>query len=563
MNIVSPTAAPRAVVPASCTPGSVGVDVDEGALVAALLDPAFYPHRSARVEHVQTHVSHVFLAGPYAYKLKKPVRFPFLDARTVERRRALCEDELRLNWRLAAPVYLGVIPITRDAAGQLALDGAGRVVDSVVWMRRLPDARTLERLVRDGGADADMFECLAHLLAHFHANAPSGPEVSAHATPEALATAWSDVLRLAAPLPPDVLPPATRTILDEFAAEFVRRQRRLLARRQSGGRVREGHGDLRAEHVYVVDAPVVAAPPHAPLAPGVYLVDCLEFSHALRCTDVASEIAFLAMDLERLERPDFAAAFVDAYAAASGDRELPVLLPFYAAYRACVRGAVDGLKAAEPEVEAADRHAAAARAGGEFALALRYAWRSQGGAVIACCGLSGTGKTAIATALAEATGFTHLSSDELRREEDPAVRPAAYGSDRYAPAARGAVYTHLCDRADRVLAAGGGVIADATFIRRADRDALTAVAAHRKRPLLFVECEAEERVVRERLEARTGGLSDARWSTHVHQRDERDAFDAAEPRHTVRTEEPLPSVVENLLVALWRWRAHLGSPETP
>ena len=553
--------APRTIVSgADAHRAPAGDDLDEAALVAALADPAFYPHRPAAVEHVQTHISHVFLAGPYAYKLKKPVRFPFLDAGTADRRRALCEDELRLNWRLAAPVYLGVLPITRDDAGRLAFDGDGRVVDRVVWMRRLPDGRMLEHLVASGAADASVFECLAHLLADFHANAPAGPEVSAHAAPEALTAAWGDVLRLADPLPDDVLPRGARVILTDFATDFVARHAALLARRRTARRIREGHGDLRAEHVYVIDAPVPAAPPHAPLAPGLYVVDCLEFSQTLRCTDVASEVAFLAMDLERLGRPDFAAAFADAYAAASGDRELHALLPFYCAYRACLRGAVDGLKAAEPEVAPDDRVRAAARARSEFGLALRHAWRSQGATLIACCGVSGTGKTALAAELAQATGFTHLSSDVLRDEAFPAHGPAPYGGERYTPDARAAVYRRLCDDADRLLAAGRGVVADATFIRRADRDALAAVAARRGAPLLFVECDAEEDIVRRRLESRADGPSDARWSTYLGQRADREPFDAAEPYRQVRTEQAPEAVLADLLVPLWRWRADARDP---
>lgn len=528
--------------------------VDEAELVRALCRPDFYPHRPPTVEHVQTHISHVFLAGPYAYKLKKPVRLPFVDAGTPERRRRLCEDELRLNWRLAAPVYLGVLPVTRDPSGALTLDGRGAVVDRVVWMRRLPAARMLDALITAGEADASMLECLAHLLADFHASTPSQPAVTAHGSPDALLHAWSDVLHLADALPPDVLSPAARQVLGAFARGFVDRHRPLLERRQSGRRIREGHGDLRAEHVCILDAPVLAPAPHAALAPGIYIVDCLEFSEALRCSDVASEIAFLAMDLERLGRADFAAAFVADYVAASGDRELPTLLPFYVAYRACVRGAVDGVQAADADIDPAARAVARQRAGSEFALALRHAWAERGPAMIACCGLSGSGKTTLAAALAEMTGWPHVSTDVLRgRAPEPGV--AAYGGGRYTAEARAAIYARLCEETDRALSAGCGVIADATFIRRADRDALAAVAARHGRPLLFVECEADATVVRARLAARQDGPSDARWATHLQQREARDAFAATEPHLVVRTDRNAATALDDVLPVLWRWRA--------
>ena len=528
---------------------------DQAALVRALSDPAFYPHRPSQVEHVQTHISHVFLAGPYVYKLKKPVHFPFLDASTADRRRALCEDELCFNWRLAAPVYLGVLPITRQDDGHFALDGGGRVVDRVVWMRRLPAERMLDRLVADGVVDPATLERLARMLADFHASSAAGPEVATHGAPGALLTAWRRVLALAAPLVGGPLPPATHTILAAFGPAFIARQDALLRSRQAAHRIREGHGDLRAEHVCVVDTPVPAAPPHAPLPAGTYVVDCVEFSRALRCNDGASEVAFLAMDLARHGRPDLASVFVDAYVVASGDRALRSLLPFYCAYRACVRGAVEALEVAEPEVEPAERLAAATRAQQYFARALRHAWEAAGSAVFVCCGLSGSGKSAVAAALSEATGFAHLSSDVLRRQTTTCASPAPYGTGRYAPAARAAVYARLCDEADAELAAGGGVVADATFIRRQDRKALAAVAARHRRPLLFLECEADPATVRRRLDARRDGPSDARWDTYVSQRDEREPFGTDEPHRTLDTAHDLRDVLEEHLPAIWRWHA--------
>ena len=536
---------------------------DQAALVRALADPAFYPHRPPRVEHVQTHISHVFLAGPYVYKLKKAVRFPFVDASTAARRGSLCEEELRLNWRLAVPIYLGVLPVTRERDGRLALGGNGAVVDRVVWMRRLPAERMLDRLVEDGAADAGMLGRLARLLADFHARAPDGPAVAAHATPEAVLGAWRQVLALAAPLVGGALPVATHSILASFGPAFLAQHDPLLRRRHAAGhRIREGHGDLRAEHVCIIDTPVPAAPPHAPIAPGIYVVDCVEFSHALRCNDVASEVAFLTMDLERLGRPDLAGAFVDAYVAASGDRELRTLLPFYCVYRACVRGAVEGLKAAEPEVKSGDRLAAVARARQYFALALRYAWRAQGPAVIACCGLSGSGKSALAAALAEATGFVHLSSDLIRRQGAPCGSPAPYGTGLYAPAARAAVYARLCDEAEEALAAGRGVVADASFIRSGDRHAIAAAAARRGRPALFLDCQADPETIRRRLDARSGGPSDARWTTYLEQCAEREAFGPAESHRGVDTGGDLDAALEDTLPVLWRWLAEPAAGAT-
>jgi aminoglycoside phosphotransferase family enzyme/predicted kinase len=552
MGVVS-AVAPRPSRPMLIPHRQSEVAGDEAALVEALADPSFYPHRPPRVEHVQTHISHVFLAGPFVYKLKKPVRFSFVDATTAARRRALCEDELRLNWRLAAPVYLGVLPITRERDGRLALNGSGTVLDSVVWMRRLPAECMLDQRIRDGTVDAAMLTTLARLIADFHASAPSGPNVAVHASEAALQRAWTDVLALAEPMVGQMLPRAAHRILADFASGFLARHARLFAARRAARRIREGHGDLRAEHVCVLDAPALAPPPHVALGPGTYVIDCVEFSQALRCGDVASDVAFLAMDLERLGRPDLATTFLDAYVCASGDRQLRTLLPFYGAYRACVRGAVDGLKAGEAEVDAQERAAATERAREEFMLALRYAWQTRAPGIIACSGLSGSGKTALAVALAEATGFAHLSSDALRGARTACNSPAPYGTGRYAPAARAAVYARLCDEAAGALAAGRGAVADATFIRRTTREALASVAARHGSRVFFVECEAHPDVIRRRLDARREGPSDARWNTYLRQRDEQEPFTPAELHRTVDTGGALDDALDAVLPALWNW----------
>jgi predicted kinase len=268
------------------------------------------------------------------------------------------------------------------------------------------------------------------------------------------------------------------------------------------------------------------------------------------------------MDLEARGYPALAAGFTAAYAAATGDADVATLLPFYGCHRAAVRGKVEGLQAAAADAPAATREEAAARAWRHFALALRLAWRAGGPAVIAVAGLSGTGKSALADTLADATGFTRLATDVLR---GPAVR-AAYGDGAYSPAARAAVYDRLIDETERRLAGGVGVVADATFLRAADRGRLAAAAHRERRPIVFVECRAPADVVRARMEARAaaGSSSDARWDTWVAQRSAWEPFAADEPHVTVDTGGALAAARRAALTALWPWRQgrRLRSPET-
>jgi aminoglycoside phosphotransferase family enzyme/predicted kinase len=542
-------------MPTVFAPCPVGGRISQADIVLALLDPAFYPHRPARVEHVQTHISHVFLAGPYVYKLKKAVRFPFLDFSTPELRHHFCDEEVRLNRRLSPSVYLGVLPITHEADGRLGLEASGEVIDHVVWMRRLPAERILANLVQGGGASLDMMDTLARRLAAFHQGAPAGPQVAAHADPERLAARWRNVLSDAAPFAGTLLAAEDHEILTDFGPAFIRTHETLLRARQWAERIREGHGDLHAEHVCFVDAPVGDG-----LEPGIQIFDCIEFSEPLRCNDVAYETAFLAMDLESLERPDLARRLLAAYVVAADDPDVPLLVPFYACHLASVRGMVEGLKSAESEVAPPDREAAAARARRHFALALRYAWAAGGPVVIACTGLSGTGKTTLAAELARATGFVLLGTDTVRKRRaglaPGAPAPAPYGTGLYTEDARAATYAALLAEVERTLEAGQGVIADATFIRRADRDRLARVARRQRRPYVFVACRAEEEVIRTRLAAREKGCatSDARWETYLGQRARCEPLGADEPHVSVDTGDTPASARAMALRALWPWR---------
>ncbi|HEY2385507.1 MAG TPA: AAA family ATPase [Candidatus Binatia bacterium] len=520
---------------------------DQDETIAALRDPGFYPERPSVVEHVQTHISHVFLAGSRVYKLKKAVRLSFLDFTTRDARRVFCDEEVRLNRRLAPAVYLGVQRVTRGTRGRFELDGQGETVDHLVCMRRLPAGRTLAALIDAGTVGRGMLEELAELIARFHASAPSCTVV---APLDALAATWRQTVELAVPLVGDALAPELHAMLRDHGPWFIERHASLLRERVAAGRVREGHGDLHAEHVYFLDAPVPATGLPA-LASGIYVVDCVEFSLPLRCSDVASEIAFTAMDLRLRGRDDLVRDFVRRYVTTARDAGIERLLPFYACYRACVRGAVEGIKSREHEVPPADRAAALAHSRRYFALALQYAWQSEGPALIACAGLSGTGKSTIAEAVAAATGFELLSSDRLRKEASPRTSPGLYGGGPYTPEARDAVYGVLIARATEALRSGRGVVADATFLRRAQRDRLAQAAASQHGRHVFLECRAQEEAVRERLCSRHGSLSDARWETYLEQRGEYEAFGADEPHVVFDSAGPFDPWTA--LRALWSW----------
>lgn len=286
-----------------------------------LQDPRVYPEPTSRVETVETHMSWVFLTDTRAYKLKKPVRYDYLDFSTPAARCRDCEEEVRLNRRLAPDVYLDVVPLVRDAAGRLRLGGEGEAADWLVRMRRLPADRMLDRLLREGRVTQAEIGRLAGRLARFYAALPV--EVTApEAYRQTLAARIEDNLR--------ALTSPEFGLAAEGPARIARAQRGFLAdraawfdRRVQEGRIVEGHGDLRPEHVCMLDQPVV--------------IDCLEFNRAFRVLDRVDELGYLALECERLGAPEAGRWLLDAYAEASGDAPPAALVDFYQSCRAGLR----------------------------------------------------------------------------------------------------------------------------------------------------------------------------------------------------------------------------------
>jgi aminoglycoside phosphotransferase family enzyme len=324
-------------------------------LPEAMLRPEAYAHPADALELHETHISWVILAGPYGYKIKKPVNLGFLDFSDVERRVTDCADEVRLNRRLCPDVYLGVCwLVERD--GELFVGGDGRPVEPMVQMRRLPADGMLPRLLRTGVADADLARRIGHHLARFHATAATGSGVDQYGSPAVVRANWDEAFRQTEAVPEEILPAETRAAIRAYVRRFLHEQAALLERRVATGRIRDGHGDLHAASICVEGR-------------CLHLFDCIEFNTQFRCADVAAEVAFLAMDLDHYGRPDLAAAFVDAYVGDSGDAELRSLLDFYRCYRAYVRGEVAGLRLAGSDLPECDRDAVADEARSYFGLA--------------------------------------------------------------------------------------------------------------------------------------------------------------------------------------------------
>lgn len=323
-------------------------------VVRALLSPAIYPERPKKVELLQTQISFIFLADDFVYKLKKPVDFGFLNFTTLERRRFFCQQEVELNRRLCPEIYLGVVPLVKKK-GNFSLDGEGEVVDYLVKMRRLPQERTMDRLLKRGQVSPRMLERLAKRLVDFHRQARA---VSGFGDLKACRFNAEENFSQTEKYVGLTLTPGRFERIKSYTRSFLEKNAELFERRVREGRVRDCHGDLHLAHICFIN--------------GICIFDCIEFNERFRYLDVANEIAFLAMDLDYHGRPDLSNHFVQSYVNLSGDRELEKLLNFYKCYRAYVRGKVESFKLDDPHISEKEKEATLAVARKYFELAESY-----------------------------------------------------------------------------------------------------------------------------------------------------------------------------------------------
>ena len=485
----------------------VGRDLDR--IVDALSNPAFHADGTGHVDVVQTHISFIFLTEKHAYKVKKPVNFGFLDYTSLAQRQTMCEREVELNRRLCRDTYLGVVAI-RDDGGRLSFDGPGETVEYAVKMVRLPEERMLRQVLQRGEGTPALMREVAATLARFHAAAETGPEIQAMKGHAGVTFNCEENFSQTEQYVGSLLPPERFAVIRTSTRLFLKRREALFEERARRGRVRDGHGDLH------LDSICVTAP--------IRIFDCIEFNERFRYQDVAEEVAFLAMDLEFNGHGDLASVFVDAYVDAADDGELRELLDFYKAYRAYVRAKVSSFQLDDPRIVEADKERLRGTASHYYELAERYARAFNPQLLVMTCGLTGSGKSTVARRLGERFAFELVRSDVIRKELlglDPYERKwDEFGAGAYSSDITGHTYTTMVQRADVLLAAGSSVVLDGCFTKRSQRAAAIELSRRRGVPLLVLECQTPESVVRERLDGRSSkgrAVSDGRWEIYHQQ----------------------------------------------
>jgi aminoglycoside phosphotransferase family enzyme/predicted kinase len=473
----------------------------KNALIHQLLEPDVYPHPCTDISLVETHISWVILTGIYAYKIKKPVDLGFVDFSTIERRRHFCEEELRLNRRLAPDLYQEVVPITGSATHPCMGDsgGNGRAVEYAVRMRQFDQDQLLSRLIQHDRVTPDQIDQLANTVATFHDQVAVAEVASTFGSPNELfdpVEANFDAI-----LP--VLDGAEKELAEELQ-EWSRFQFDRLyddfALRKISGMIRECHGDMHLGNMFL-------NPETGDSAGRVVVFDGIEFNSNLRWIDVMSEIAFVVMDLEDRGRPDLAHRFLNKWLEYTGDYNGLRLLPFYMVYRAVVRAKVDAIRLAQGHLHHDERQHLNDDCAGYLKLAYKYT-DSRRPVMMITNGVSGSGKTTGTQNTIERTGAIRVRSD-IERKRLFGVKPLGNSSDSeiYTATATDQTYECLADLSKDVIQAGYPVVVDATFLKRERRNRFCRLARCLGVPFFILQFGANEEVLRERVRQRqqTGG----------------------------------------------------------
>lgn len=468
-------------------------DDRQQAVTAFLGDPATWG--GAAVERHETHGAIVFLAGDRACKMKRAVRFPYMDYSTLKRREEACRRELELNRRTAPQLYLSVEPVVRLASGALQLGGAGEAIEWVVMMRRFPQEGLLDVVATRGQMTRELVVDLADEVARFHA----GAERVDPAAPWGRSTSVIEMLRenlAALEDAPDLFPPPEAAALREATRGAFERVAPLLDARRAAGKVRRCHGDLHLGNVCLVDGVPT-------------LFDAIEFNESFAWVDVLYDVAFLLMDLEHRDLRAMSNAFFNRYVVAADEIAGLACLPLFLSARAMVRAKV---AVSTAQAVPARRDVLRAEARAYFDAALRYL-APQTPTLVAVGGLSGTGKSTLAARMAPlldpAPGAVHLRSDVLRKRQFGVAETDRLPQSAYTADASRRVFETMFEMAEAALSAGHSVVADAVFGDRWQREGLADIAARtgaRWRPIWL---EAETEMLVSRVAARVGDASDA------------------------------------------------------
>ena len=522
---------------------------EQRAFISALSHADAYPHRVDEIQLIETHISWVFLTGDYAYKIKKPVDFGFLDFSTLAKRQKFCEEELRLNGRLAPTLYLDVVPIYGPGS-KATIAGDGEVIEYAVKMRQFDLQNTFDNLLAHDALTASHIEETAQVLARFHSTIAVADKASHFGSPEAIQQpAMENFDQMDAALHAALQSIKIQHGLDEtvaqlrqWTADHHQTLTPVFRQRKGAGCIRECHGDLHLRNIVIWEGRVTP-------------FDGIEFNDNLRWIDVISELAFLLMDLDDHQQPSLSRQLLNRYLSLTGDYDGLPVLRYYQVYRAMVRAKVAGLRLGQ--IETQDEVSQQLQEISNYLqLAKRYT-QAQQPALIITHGLSGSGKTYLSNQVTVATEIIHLRSDVERKRlfglSEHAKTQSAPNAGIYTSDSTSKTYERLLSLSRDILAANYSVLVDATFLKRQQRDLFRSLANELNVPFTIMHCEANDKTLRQRVRLRLEEEKDASEANEdvlTKQQQKQEPLAADEKRYTysIQTKEQVD--INALLSAL-------------
>ncbi len=467
-------------------------EVDRSKLIQFFLCATSYPHSPSEIKHIQTHASDVFIAAPYVYKIKKPVDFGFLNYSTLEKRKYYCERELELNNRLCCKAYLGIEEVSLKD-GVLKLGSGDQTIEYAVKMNLLPEEYFLDNLlIHDKVSEAD-FSGIAVKLADYYNSHGRCDGISEYGQPGRIKSVVAQNLGLSKLFIGKTLSASTYNIIESYDNHFLLNSASSFTKRLHDGWIRDCHGDLRLEHINLEGKDIC-------------IYDCIEFNQDFRYIDIASDVAFLSMDLDYNGYNKFSSLFISEICRLMKDKGIYEVLDFYKCYRAFVRGKVETLRALDSEVPETEKDIAQKKAISFFKLALKYALFGSKPVVIVVFGVIGTGKSTVAEALSEELSFDLISSDIMRKRisglSKHERRYEEYDTGIYSKDVTSQTYKELLNSAEANINNSISTIIDASFSEAQWRRSIIAMAEALDVPFYFIQTQVPKDTIEQRLTIR-------------------------------------------------------------
>ncbi len=510
-------------------------DASLPALIQQMLQPGFYPHACKEpIKLIQTHCSYVLLTGDFVYKLKKPVNFGFLNYSTLDLRRNFCHEELRLNQRGAAELYLEVLPITLDGE-QYQLNGTAEPAEYALKMREFPSSGLFSTMFEDGKLDESHIEELGRVVARYHSKIETNDYIRSFGEIPQVRASFDENYEQTTHY---IGGPQTQQQFDQtkqYTDKFFAERAEIFQTRMANNFIRECHGDLHMQNICMWHEQIL-------------LFDCIEFNEPFRFVDVMYDVAFTVMDLEARQRKDLANVFLNTYAEQTGDWEGLQVLPLYMSRQAYVRAKVISFLLNDPGVPAAVKEESAKIATPYYTQAWEYTQPRQG-QLFLMSGVSGSGKSTAARHLAKRIGAIHLRSDAVRKHLGGIPLYERGGSDLYSQEMTAKTYGRLLELGILLANQGYQVILDAKYDRAALRGDAIAQSQSHNIPLQIIECTAPVEVLQERLYNRTGDIADATADLLSSQLQNAEPFTDSEKTYlkTLDTTRPLTAQLEGVI----------------